>query len=82
MWPAECEEVLFHRTILWLYIDYTWYDLPDDSVKAGAWLGQRWSSVCVGVYTRRGGLKADLPTQDMLDMRAARVECRCGWSGV
>ena len=49
---------------------------PDESVKAGARLVPPWSSVCVGVDTRQEGQRADLPKQDMLDMRAARVACR------
>ena len=58
----------------------------DESVKVGARLGPRWSSVCVGVDTRQGGLRAYLPTQGALNVRAARVACRsllltCGLLG-
>ena len=52
--------------------------LPEDSVKAGARLGPQCSSVCVGIDIRRGGLKADIPTQGTSDMRAARVAYRGG----
>ena len=48
------------------------------SLKGGARLGPRWSSVCVGVDSRHRGLKADLPTRDALGVRAARVSCRGG----
>ena len=52
------------------------------SVKAGARLGPQWSSVCVGIDIRRGGLMADLPTQGASDVRAAQVVYSGGaWAG-
>ena len=44
--------------------------------RRGARLGLQWSSVCVGVDNRQGGLKSDLPLGGALDMRAAQFACR------